>query len=297
MREPLVEIILVNYNNVIDTIECIDSLQNITYHNAHIIVVDNGSSNNSVEALRNKQTEIDFELICLKDNIGFSAGNNVAILKAILRNAQYILLLNNDTLVRPTFLSELVTFQEEHEECDVAVGKIYYASEMNRVWYAGGNISKTTSRTVHYMYGVKENNNKTDTYKEVSFATGCCLCIKARTFHMVGLLDEDYFLYDEDSDYCCRLARLNRRIFYVPSSIIYHKVSASTGKASPLAQYYTARNHFLLIDKNYFGIHKHISKFYTFLLLAKRCICKEINWAHTYKGIKAYYCGEKGKSI
>lgn len=297
MSKPLVEIIIVNYNNAPDTIECIRSLKKITYENYHIIIVDNGSSDSSVELLLEEKSIEEFELICLSENRGFSAGNNVGIKYAMENKAEYVLFLNNDTLVQANFLTELVEFQERHDECDVAIGKIYYAYELKRIWYAGGTLSLLTGRTVHKNYRKRELQIKEEGPIEVTFATGCCMCLKKNVITDVGKWDEEYFLYEEDSDYCCRMMKARKHIFYIPSSIIYHKVSATTGELSPLTQYYMARNRFLFVAKNFTGFKKIIAYIYSFAFLIKRCISQEIEWQYTFKGIHAYYKGEKGKRI
>lgn len=296
MYEPLVEIILVNYNSASDTAECIESLEKITYHNKHIVVVDNGSIDSSILKLTNLKKKINFEIISLNVNAGFSAGNNIGIQYAVQKKADYVLLLNNDTLVTPEFLTKLIKFHESVKQCDVSIGKIYYASEPQKIWYAGGSINFVTGHITHERYGKTDSTNIEDIPRKVTFATGCCMCMKMSTIKDVGLMDEDYFLYEEDSDYCCRLAKLGKHIYYIPTSVIYHKVSASTGKTPPLTQYYTARNHFMLIRKNFNGWKKIIALIYTFLLLSRRCLCNEICIRHTVRGIIAFFKGETGKN-
>ena len=295
MSKPLVDIIIVNYNNALDTIECVKSLNRITYDNYHVIIVDNGSSDSSVEVLCKEQDIVKYDLICLEDNKGFSAGNNAGIQYAMQQEAQYVLLLNNDTLVQPDFLTEMIVYLEGHEGCDAAIGKIYYADYPHRIWYAGGKLNMLTGKAKHCGYGKEELSFKEEKPSEVTFATGCCICLKASVINDVGFLDEDYFLYEEDSDYCYRMLRKGKHIIYIPSSIIYHKVSASTGAVSPLTQYYTSRNRFLFISKNFEGINKVVAFIYSYLLMIKRCIYREINFKYTAKGIQAYYRGEKGK--
>lgn len=295
MNDPFVVIVLVNYNNAADTIECVESLAQITYSNVRTVVVDNGSSDASLEKLTEAKQKYSFELIDAGTNGGFSAGNNIGIVYALEADADYILLLNNDTLVEPDFLTELIKVHGQNSQCDLTIGKIYYAYDRPKLWYAGGTINSRTGRTVHERYGEIDTDLSDREPREVSFATGCCICMKAEVARTVGLLDEDYFLYEEDCDYSLRVAQKGKHIFYVPTSVIYHKVSASTGEASPSSQYYTARNHMWLIKKHFKGLNRWIATGYAYLLFAKRCLAGELNWSHTFSGIRAYYRGEKGK--
>ncbi|MDO4329866.1 MAG: glycosyltransferase family 2 protein [Lachnospiraceae bacterium] len=292
--EPKVFIILVNYNNVSDTFACLESIQRNNYRNYEVVIIDNKSTDRSCEQLRIKKYGLHYVLIVAEENDGFSAGNNIGIRYAIEHGADYVLLLNNDTLVDPDFLTELIGYQSNHEECAVAVGKIYYAFERNTLWYAGGSVSPVTTRTTHYEYG-KQDAHEINNPIQVSFATGCYMSIRRAVIEDVGLLDEDYFLYDEDTDYSLRLAAKKKKIFYVPSSVIYHKVSASTGGGSDLSQYYQVRNHFLLIKKNLKMPNSIIAIGYTVLFLVKRMLKGELKPRNVVNGTIRYLQGETKK--
>ena len=138
---PLVAIILLNYNGEEDTIQCLKSLQKIQYDNYCLIVVDNHSEEASIAALKRAQEKIYFELIESKENGGFSAGNNIGIVRALEKKAEYMLLLNNDTIVCPDFLNKLLRAFEEYPHCGISTGTIYYEYDRNKVWYAGGRFN------------------------------------------------------------------------------------------------------------------------------------------------------------
>lgn len=294
MLEPRVFIILVNYNNAHDTFECVESIQENNYSNYEVVIVDNKSTDHSAVQLRMNQARYHYILLEAEANDGFSSGNNIGIRYAMEQEADYVLLLNNDTLVEPDFLTELIGYQENHEECAVAIGKIYYAFDRNRIWYAGGSVSSITTRTAHYDFGKKDNHRVKEPI-QVSFATGCYVSIRKGVFEEVGLLDEDYFLYDEDTDYSLRLLKKGKKIFYVPSSIIYHKVSASTGGGSDLTQYYQVRNHFLLIKKNLKWPNSLVAIGYTALYLVKRTMKGELKPKNVWMGTVRYLQGETKK--
>lgn len=289
-----ISIILLNYNNALDTLECIESIQKNDYSNYNVVIVDNKSTDQSLEYLRNRQNMYGYILLEADYNNGFSAGNNIGIRYALEHGAEYVLLLNNDTLVEPDFLTKLMEFQSANEECAAAIGKIYYEFDRNILWYAGGTVNPVTTRTIHNNFGMKDTHS-VEKPIQVSFATGCYLCIRRDTLESVGLLDEDYFLYDEDTDYSLRLSAKGKKIFYIPTSVIYHKVSASTGSGSDLSQYYQVRNHFLLIKKNLKMPNAIVAVVYTILFLIKRMIKGELKPRNVWLGTIRFLQGETKK--
>lgn len=272
--------------------ECVESIRKNSYKNYEIVIVDNKSTDKSRNDLYQKKDEYSYTLIEAKENKGFSAGNNIGIRYALDHQAEYIVLLNNDTLVDTKFLSKLIEYQSVHFECAVAIGKIYYAYKNYTIWYAGGSVSPITTRTIHYGIGKVDNYSSEEEAVQVSFATGCYMSIRRDVFSEIGLLDEDYFLYDEDTDFSLRLAENNKKIFYIPSSVVYHKVSASTGDGSDLSQYYQVRNHFLLIKKNVKPLFFPIAIGYTVLLLFKRMFMGELKPKNVLQGTVGYLQGE-----
>lgn len=263
VKQPKVSIILVNYNGYKDTIDCIKSLRTITYRNYEVIVVDNASKDQSVFILNDFLQEGEI-LISSKENGGFSAGNNIGIKYALEHDADYCLLLNNDTVVEADFLDKLVEGYEFSLKCGLTIGKILYESMRDTIWYAGGSLSKRTARVEHWNYQKKDTNMNTS-MQRVTFATGCCMCLSRKTIETVGLMDESYFLYEEDADYCKRISDAGFDLVYAPLARIYHKVSASTGKMSKASQIYSLRNRYLFVRKRYHGINKILA--YTFITL------------------------------
>ncbi len=247
--QPRISIVILNWNGVNDTLECIDSLNKITYKNYEIIVVDNNSEFTDTELLKSKLINEKVILIFNDKNLGFSGGNNVGIKEALTNNSDFILLLNNDTIVESDFLARLVDYASADQKVGIAVPKINYYSEPSRIWYAGGFISKI--RGSGYTIGEGATDDKYTKNKFVSFATGCCMLIKKDVINKVGLLDENYFLYLEDTDYSFRAIKSGFNIYYVSKSIIYHKVNAATAKDNSLLPiYYTLRNRLYFARKN-----------------------------------------------
>lgn len=289
----MVAIILVNYNGAEDTIECIKSLSAIEDVAYEIIVVDNKSTDDSVNRLKKFQKIAKFNLLELEYNNGFSAGNNIGIEYA--KNADYFLLLNNDTVVKPDFLSKLLYAMESNPRCGAAISKILYYSQPDTIWYAGGSFDKRTARSEHYCFNQKDIN-KEESVQKVTFASGCCLCISQKVLRRVGMLNEDFFLYEEDADYCYRIIESGFDILYVPNSVIYHKVSSSTGTGSPMSQYYSVRNKYSLIKMHFKGINKVTAYLYCTTQFLFRCLKNEQSFKYFRDGVKAFSRSETGKA-
>ena len=288
-----VSIILVNYNGFKDTVECINSLRYIDYINYDIIVVDNDSEKD-YDLLSAKYSDSNVTVLSSESNLGFSGGNNIGISYARNQGADYILLLNNDTLVENDFLTYMVsTAQKLNNRC-VITSKIMYAYDKERIWYAGGKFDFKTSRTS--VYGINEiDSEKYNHAHHVSFASGCCLLIPINILDDIGLMDEDYFLYCEDTDYCLRILKAGYEIIYEPKSKIFHKVNASTKKIAGIQTYYLVRNK-LFIVKKYIEKNCKISAYsYVFMETAKRILTREYEVVATLNGIKDFIKGIKGK--
>lgn len=292
---PKVSIIILNWNGWRDTIECLESLYQITYPNYDVIVIDNGSKDESIEKIKEycegkikvkskffeydpsnkpikvieytreeaeagggKEEEIadlpsNRKLVLIKNekNYGFAEGNNIGMryaLKAL--NPDYILLLNNDTVVDKRFLDELVKVAESDEKIGIVGPKIYYYNEPRKIQHAGGIINMWTGR--RYMRGCGEIDNiKYNKLMPVDFITGATLLIKRDVIYNIGLLDPEYFSYTEDIDWCYRTTKSGYRILYVPNAKVWHKVSATTGgEMSDTSLYYISRNTIIFMKKN-----------------------------------------------
>lgn len=233
MSHPKVAIIILNWNGKEDTIECLESLKDVTYPNYEILLVDNGSIDGSVECFKDKYPEID--IIENSENLGFAEGNNVGIRRATDKGADYVLMLNNDTVVDPEFLGELVKVTEEDERIG-AIGpdiRLY------------DNPSKPQIK----KYG------RIHTISDVDTLSGACLLLKIKVLLKIGLLHAIYFCYDEDREINERLKKNGYRVVYVPTnSKVYHKLGSTSNKISNLQIYYMTRNRFLTVRKHKLNI-------------------------------------------
>lgn len=252
IEAPSVAIILVNWNGYGLTKSCIKSLQKITYTNFSIVLVDNGSVDNSGQRLKEKIPGLVY--LQNEQNLGFTGGNNVGISHALNKGYDYVLLLNNDTVVEPDFLNLMVSFLEEHPNYGAAQPKILYERKRNILWNAGGGYFKWLEMTWSIGIG-QEDKDQFNQERDTPWITGCCFLVKASCIRKVGLLDDDYFAYYEDVDWSFRMRKKGFRLRYIPASVIYHVAGASSiskqktkeGTVNPIVHFYRIRNHLFLI--------------------------------------------------
>jgi len=253
-----IAIIILNYNGLKNTLECLGSLEKCLQDKfkVEIIVVDNGSKDDSVEAL-SKLKDINF--IENRKNLGFAQGNNIGIKKALQMGADYVLILNNDTIVEKTLLINLL---QAAKAADIISPKIYFAPgfEFHKdryrkenlgkvIWYAGGEID--WSNIIGKHIGVDQiDTGQFSKRQEINLATGACMFVKRKVFEKIGFFDEKYFLYLEDMDFCERTKKAGFKIIFEPKAIIWHKNAGSAGgSGSALQDYFISRNRLLFAFK------------------------------------------------
>lgn len=267
---PLVHIILINYNGYEDTVECIESIKKGSYKNYKIVIVDNASPDNSGILIKDKYiNDENVHVILNKENNGFSAGNNKGLQYALKDNTDYVLLLNNDTLVETDFLEILVHRAVVKNINALYTGKILYNFDHQKIWFAGGEYNLKKGTATHIGINTLDGINY-DKEKRIEFICGCCIFMSRESCLKMGKLPEEYFLYGEDLAYSLEAQRKNIQMFYIPEARVYHKVSSATSKISELAQYYIIRNRFYIIKKYHCGINKIFSMIFSMLWCAKR---------------------------
>ncbi len=245
---PLVSIISVNYNNSNDTCDLIESLNQITYPNFEIIIVDNHSIKDNPNKIKEKFPNI--TLIINKINVGFPGGNNVGILKA---KGKYVLLLNNDCVVTKNFLEPLVEKLEYNLEIGAVSPKINFFYNQHKIQYAGTlPVNKYTIRTHAIGYN-ETDTGQYNTDRETYCTHGAAMMIPIDIIKKIGMMSYIFFLYYEELDWIERIKKAGYKIFFVHNSLVYHKESKSTGKLSPLKIYYLNRNRILYLRRNTHG--------------------------------------------
>ena len=248
--QPKISVIILNYNNPFDTLECVYSLMKNNFNSYELILVDNGSTDNSKEILKELESEFsNLTFIINKKNLGFAGGNNVAVEAA---RGDYILLLNNDTVVKSDFLSGLMKQASEHHEAGIFCPKIYFYDRPDTIWFAGGYID-WKYEGAHIGHGTKDNNAY-DTALICAYVTGCAMLIKREVIKKIGLFDESFFAYQEDVDLCIRARKAGYKCMYIPYPHVWHKVgltSKKQGRMSPFIRYLGTRNKLTVVRKNY----------------------------------------------
>jgi GT2 family glycosyltransferase len=261
-NKPLVSIITVNFNQLHHTLALLKSLQNVTYSEFEVIVVDNASIKNPTLEIESQFPDV--AVIASPMNLGFAGGNNLGIKAA---SGKYILFLNNDTEVDPGFLEPLVELFENNPEAGAASSKILYHNSDNIIQYAGSTaLDPFTGRNKRIGYREKDQGQH-DVLRETDLAHGCAMMVPRKVIDKVGLMPELFFLYYEEIDWCESIKRGGYKIYYVPGSRVFHKESMSVGKNSTLKTYYMTRNRLLFMRRNSSGAHKIMAMLY-FLCLA-----------------------------
>jgi len=253
-----IAIVVLNYNGKENTLACINSIKKLNKSNykVKLIVVDNASNDGSREALSKIK---DITLVKNDKNLGYSGGNNIGIKHALSLGSEYILILNNDTIVEKSLIINLINSAKKG---DIVSPKIYFAKgfefHKNRykkedlgkvIWYAGGKIDWQNVIGIHI--GVDEvDHGQFSKRLEINLATGACILIRRQVFEKIGFFDEKYFLYLEDMDFCVRAKRAGFKIIFEPKAILWHKnASSGGGSGSGLQDYYISRNRLLFATK------------------------------------------------
>lgn len=245
---PKVYILVLNWNGWKDTIECVESCLKLTYVNSNILIVDNASSDDSEVILRERFPDID--IIQTGENRGYAGGNNFGIRFALAKGADYVWLLNNDTKVDSAALDEMVRVTKNDSTVGMVGPKILLYSRPEYLNCIGSTINLITGQPRLIGLGEKDDG-LFDEIKEMDTLSGCSLLVSKDVVDAVGLLDEKFFLFYEETDWILRAKRAGYRMLYVPRARIWHKVSASVGgHQSPLMLYYMTRNNPLLMRQN-----------------------------------------------
>ena len=243
----LVSIITVNFNQHLVTEALLESVisQNL-YENTELIVVDNGSRHNPVPAWEQKYPQ--FRFIRSDINLGFAGGNNLAIREA---KGACVFLVNNDTVVTADLVSKLARVLDTSEGAGVVSPLIHYHDQPGTIQYAGYTPMNFLTGRNSCIGQFEEDKGQYDgPARETAYAHGAAMMVSRDALEKAGLMDERYFLYYEELDWCERIRRAGFRIFVEPSALIYHKESVSVGKATGLKEFFMHRNRILFVRKN-----------------------------------------------
>lgn len=242
---PQVMIIVLNWNGLNDTLDCLESLEQLDYQNYKVVVVDNGSVDGSVPVIRERFPGV--AIIENGENLGYAGGNNVGLRHALRQEADYALLLNNDTEAAPDFLWRLLEVTQADLQVGVTGPVIYYYDQPEVIWSAGGVID--WRRGDARMVGLNERDvgQFGNEPREVDFVSGCAMLVRRAALEQVGLLDERFFAYHEEVEWCVRMRQARFKIVHVPRARLWHKITPEHRAASPLVHYYMTRNRLLFL--------------------------------------------------
>lgn len=254
---PSVCFIVLNWNQPDMTGDCLVSLAEQDYGNFHVVVVDNGSEDGSAGLLRERFPWV--TIIELPTNIGYSPANNVGIGFALQKRYDYILLLNNDTVVAPDMLTHLVNVCESESSIGMTGPVIVYFEKPELIWSAGAEFDWRDGSITRSLADQSASVIDVATPLDVGFLSSCAVCIKRQVLEEVGLLDERLFIYYEEADWSARASAAGWRSVLVPKARIQHKVSATMGTASPATEYYMSRNGLLFLAKHLKGWRRIVS--------------------------------------
>lgn len=272
MSLPSVAIIIVNWNSYTFTAACIRSIQEQKEYYMDIIVVDNGSTDQSSCLLQKEFPGI--HLIEAKANLGFSGGNNLGIRYALAQQYKYCFLLNNDTLLNPNCLIQLCNFMEANTHIAAVQPKIYFQHQPQKLWNGGNGFSTIWGYT--YSNGYNQlDHPKYNKEKAQPWITGCALWIRSEVIKQVGFLNEDYFIYYEDVEWSFRIRKEGFVLWYYPHASLRHVAGASgktttsaEGVLRPEVHYYNIRNRIWLLKKYVLWYQAPTWFMYNFLYLS-----------------------------
>lgn len=246
-HQPLVVVVVLNWNNYQDTASCILSIRRCGYPKLHVIVVDNASADDSLERLRKDFRECEF--LQNSENLGYARGCNVGMRRALeTAECRHVLLFANDAELSPAGLSVAVDVSEKNPSVGMVTGKILKSSESRLIWFAGGAINKWLGRSTARGYG-EIDNGQYDTECDTEFATAALLLIKREVLEKVGLLPEEYFFGQEEWDFSCAVRDAGYRLRYVPALVACHAGDGSHWNYDPKFVYNYYRNKLIFQEK------------------------------------------------
>ena len=248
MRFPKILVLILNWNGKKDTLECLSSLASANPRPPFAtLVVDNGSTDDSVASIRSAYPEI--PIMETKVNLGFAGGNNAGIRWALTKSFEWIFLLNNDTIVSPDLIEQLLNAAKEKPDGSIFGAKIYRYSDPLRLDHLGGywnpRIAEFVSSASDHL-----DDGSFEEMQKVDYVCGCALFVHRKVLETIGLLDEKFFLLWEETDFCTRAKRAGFEIYTAPKAKVWHKVSASFTGGKPHMQYFWWRNRLLYISQN-----------------------------------------------
>jgi GT2 family glycosyltransferase len=285
---PLVYIIILNFNSVGETLNCLESLSKITYSNYKIVIVDNASTDGSKEKL---ETLADIKFIINTQNLGYASGNNLGIKYALDCSADFICVLNNDVEVEANFLEPLIAYLTANSEVGITGPCICDYKHRNVIQALGADINFYSGLALGKYKGknIKEINEE---IINVDYLGGACFVCRRELFDKVGLIPENYFLFYEETEFCIKAKKIGYKLTCIKESKVYHKGSATISKFVGLSYYFLNRNRIVFMRRNANFVQKIIFPIYLIIETVLRILIRH----EPVKLFKYYYEGYKANT-
>jgi GT2 family glycosyltransferase len=247
MNLPLVISVVLNSNRREDTLQCLKSLNQNTYQNHRIILLDNASCDGSIEAVRSLLPNV--HIIQLQINLGYAGNNNVGIEAAITQGADWVFVLNEDTILAPDCIAQLVSAGEIDPSIGIVGPMVYHYDEPNIIQSAGGKTDKYY-RAWHLGWNEADHNQFSQPHP-VEWISGCGIMVRRAVIEQVGAIDERFFYYVEEFEWCLRARKSGWKIIHVPQAKLWHKGIQRNYQPKPSVTYYATRNRLLVLLKHH----------------------------------------------
>lgn len=247
-------IIVLNWNGKEDTIKCLRSLQKLTYPNVEIILVDNGSTDGSQDYF--KAHFPNCTLLETGENLGYAGGNNVGIIYGLKRTVEYFFILNNDTVVDPGIIEAFLEGFKTYPNAGILGGKIYLMSEPDRFDHFGGKWNRRRLDFDYVGYRQLDDKKNWEEAQDLDYVCGAGIMVHRSVFQEIGLFDDRFFLFWEETDFCFRAKRAGFAVMSCPKALFWHKVSASFTGGKAHTTYFFWRNRLFWIERNFKGFRR-----------------------------------------
>jgi hypothetical protein len=247
MSQPRLAVVILNTNRRDDTLTCLASLSANTYPEISIIVLDNASTDGSVEAVQAAYPAV--QILELTENKGYAGNNNAGIAAALEQGADWVVVLNEDTVLDPECVNRLVAVGERDPEIGIIGPLVYHHDEPGVIQSAGGTFGPGWS-AVHLGQNEPDQGQFT-TPRRVAWISGCCIMVRREVIEQVGMLDERFFYYWEETDWCLSASEGGWKIVQVPNAKLWHKGVQRDYRPGPSIAYYNTRNRLLVLSKHH----------------------------------------------
>lgn len=286
MFQPLLYIVILNTNRRDDTLACLESLTKNTYKNLKIIVLDNNSTDGSVEAIHASYPEL--QIIDLATNQGYAGNNNVGIEESVKHGADWIMVLNEDTILDQHCLAELVKVGESDPNIGIVGPMVYHYDEPEVIQSAGGMLGKYWQS--QHLGQNEDDQGQFQNPHPVEWISGCAILVRRTAIEQVGMLDAGFFIYWEETEWCIRVARGGWKIIHVPQARIWHKGVQRNYQPKPSFTYYGTRNHLITLSKHRAPVHV---RFYNWFQIIRTLVSWSVKpkWKHKLEHRNALWMG------